>query len=617
MNSRVVSVIAGILARCFKPKEEIPPSDWSEKYIRLDAKTSNLAGRYRLKHTPYLKQIYDDVGNPRVRKIILKKSAQIGATQLANNLLLYYVCNFTFPLLMIMPSKEAAQQFCERSLTPSIHASAEVKKFLTGNQDDLKKTEMLFSSCILRCIGAGSPSKLASNPAAVVIVDESDKQSDFESIGEAPALELAEDRTISFPNDKKIIVLSTPTTENTSVVHSQYLLGSQSKYFVQCPHCQHEQTLRFEQLKWESAKLENGTYDIDKVEQSTRYECEGCQALLTEQDKVGMVRNGIWRDTNPNPFPVETRSYHISALYSFNITWGGMAKIFLLSKDDVGKLRNFYNSYLGECFQQRATTLKTANIDILIAESPKYNKGELLSKPQVILMAADTQGDKFYFVTEAVFRDGSSHVIDWGEIASFEDLLLTYQRQYPIRGTSDLQGVYRSLIDAGGNRTAQVYEFCRKTGFRFLPCVGRDERQGLFAPVRETTTFFKGANIPLILIGDKYFKDQLYLTGIRERSLRLYLPQDTDDELKIQLTSEHLVEKKTKSGKLETFWQCTNRRNHMGDCAKYLEAFKFLVAPQLARAMAAEEAARQLPAAAVEQPKREYHLNNSQGVGWD
>lgn len=80
MGNKAVEIISGILARCFKPKEDIAPSDWCERNIRLDAKTSNLAGRYSLRHTPYLRQIYDDVGNPRIRKIILKslpKSAQL------------------------------------------------------------------------------------------------------------------------------------------------------------------------------------------------------------------------------------------------------------------------------------------------------------------------------------------------------------------------------------------------------------------------------------------------------------------------------------------------------------------------------------------------------------
>ena len=115
-------------------------------------------------------------------------------------------------------------------------------------------------------IGAGSPSKLASNPACVCIIDEADKTTDFASQGEAPALELAEDRTISFPNDRKFIVLSTPTVKKSSVVESQYLLGSQSKYFVACPHCHREQVLEFKRIKWPSdCKDANGERDLDRV----------------------------------------------------------------------------------------------------------------------------------------------------------------------------------------------------------------------------------------------------------------------------------------------------------------------------------------------------------------
>jgi len=616
MQSKASAVIQGILRRCFKPKEHTPPSEWVEKFIRLDAKTSNIAGRYSLRHTPYLRQIYDDVANPRIRKIVLKKSAQIGATQFANNVLLYYVANHTFPLLMIMPSKEAAQQFCERSLTPSIFGSSEVKKFLTDNQDDVKKTEMLFTSCILRCIGAGSPSKLASNPACLVVIDESDKLETFESIHEAPALELAEDRTISFPNDKKIIVMSTPTTENTSVVHSEYLKGSQSRYFVPCPHCDHEQVLDFRQIKWNECKLEDGSYDLDRVEANTYYECanDSCKAHLTEQDKVSMVRAGQWKDTNPKPFPSEIRSYHISALYSFNITWGGMAKLFLLSKSDIGKLRNFYNSYLGEVFSHQATTIKVEQIDKLIEESPKYQKGELISKPICIIMAADTQGAEFWYGMQAVYKDGSSHVIDWGSCATFEDLALIYRRTYPIRGTEERAGIFRCLIDSG-YKTDMVYRFCVASGFKFIPIKGVASRTTMFQMVNETTLDYQGLRLKVLLIQDDYFKTQLYISGIKERSLKLYLPQDSDMTLKLQLCSEHLVDKKI-GGITKQVWRCANRNNHLGDVMKYLEAFKMRIAPELELASKVQTP----PATETNVTTgREYVLRNGtyDGGGWD
>lgn len=616
----------------FKPADKSTPSEWVQKHIRLSTKTSaNKAGRYSLSHTPYLKQIYDDIANTRVRKIVLKKSAQIGATQFANNVILYYVCNQVFPVLMIMPKKETAQQFCERSLTPTILSCDAVKPYLSGNPDDLKKTDYLFNSCIVRVIGGGSVASLASNPACLCIIDESDKGTDYANQGEAPALELAEDRTISFPNDKKIIVMSTPTTETTSVVHSQYLLGSQSKYYVACPHCKGEQVLHFDRdrIKWpDDCKNEQGEYDLDRIEREAYYDCEHCHAHLTETDKIGMVRGGRWKDTNPKPFPAEVRSYHISALYSFNITWGGMAKLFLLSKDDNGKLRNFYNSYLGECFEERAATIRKDDIDELVKISPDYKRGTLPGKPLAVIMAADTQGDCFWYGIEAVYPGGVSAVIDWGQAATFQDLEEVSLRRYPIAGTGEEVGIYKALIDSGGNRTSQVYDFSLKSRYRFIPVVGRTSKQGLFDAYRETTVAHKQYNVPLLILDDKRYKDILYISVIKDKLHTLHFPQDVDDELKIQLTSERLVNKPDNRNRLVAMWVSSNRRNHLGDCFKYIEGYKEYEYPRL---KAAEEKARvivepQVDKAATETnavreaPKRQYQLRSSvwgRADSWD
>jgi phage terminase large subunit GpA-like protein len=599
--NKAAAAIGKLLRAIFKPREILAPSAWVEKNIRLSSKTSNTPGKYSLNHTPYLRQIYDDIANPRIRKVAVKKGAQLGLTQFANNLLLYYVCNFTFPLLMVMPSKESAQQFCERSLTPSVHDCDAIRPFLTGNDDDLKKTEFIFTSCIVRVIGAGSPSKLASNPAAVCIVDECDKLQDFAAQGESTALELAEDRTISFPHDKKIVILSTPTEANTSVIHAQYFLGSQSKYFVACPQCRAEQTLIFDQIKWPSdCKADDGSYDFDRIEREAFYECATCKTHLTERDKLSMVRAGQWKDTNEKPFPAEIRSYHISALYSFNVTWGGLAKIFLLSKDDPAKLRNFYNSYLGECFEQRAATVRESDLDKVIAASPKFRRGELISKPDAIVLGCDTQGSSFWWAAEALYPDGTASVIDWGEAQTFHDLTEIFRRTYRVKGTEDSFGAWKAVIDMGGNRTEQVKGFCVSTGFRFIPIVGRTEKQGLFSPVRETTFHYKQYNIPGLVINDKTFCDILFLAAIKECSGKLFLPTDIDEDLRKQLTAFQLVQKKNQRGQLEAFWQ-SSRTNHLGDCLKYLEGLRYALEPQLRAARLIES---------EDQKKREYTLRN-------
>lgn len=605
------NIIGDLLRHCFKPRVILSPSEWCEANIRLDAKTSNIAGRYSLRHTPYLRAIYDDIANPRIRKIVVKKAAQLGLTQFANNLLLYYVCNFAYPLLMVMPSKEAAQQFCERSLIPSIYNSTEVKKYTTGSPDDIKKTEMLFTSCILRVIGAGSPSKLASNPAAVVIVDEVDKGEDFANIGEAPALELAEDRTLSFPNDKKIVVLSTPTEEARSVIHGQYLLGSQCQYFVSCTHCHHEQVLKFSGIKWPGTdKSLDGEWDVDAVERHAYYECEACHTHLVEQDKLTMVRGGNWKPTNPKTYAAEVRSYHISSLYSFNVTFGALAKLFLLSKDDSGKLRNFYNSYLGECYTQFSTTVKEADLNELIKASPLYSKGQLLKKPAVILVGGDVQIDSLWFATMAFYSDGSSSLLDYGQLEEFADLDEVIKRRYPVinSSTPEFYTPFKGVIDAGyANRKTEVYEYCINSGFRFIPIMGQGKQ---VQPVRVKTISYNTYSMPLLLIDDGIWKNELYIRRIKQRQGKMYLPANAagDEILKTHLTAERYdAEKKS--------WVTVNRDNHIADCMKYAIAFKSQLEDQIQAAAKAE--AEPIKPVAVAAPVMQYQQPTYAGNGWD
>lgn len=153
----------------------------------------------------------------------------------------------------------------------------------------------------------------------------------------------------------------------------------------------------------------------------------------------------------------------------------------------------------------------------------------------------------------------------------------------------------------GGNRTEQVKEFCVSTGFNFLPIVGRNEKHGLYAPLRETTFHYKQYNIPGLIINDKTFKDILFLGIIKECNGKLFLPQDIDEQLRTQLTGSHLVQKKNQRGQLETYWK-DSRNIHLADCLKYLEGFKYRLEPEL-------KARREAKVRAEESKKREYTLN--------
>lgn len=601
-------LLRSILRAVFKPTAKVTAVNWIPRNVRLSPKSGNRPGLYSLNHTPFFRQLLEDVDNPRVTKVVLLKSAQIGASILSSSIIVYLVCNLTVPIGYFLPSEEQSKNFTQRALGPSLELCQAVKPFLTGNPDDITKTSFQFRHTAVKVVSSGSPSKLSSQTFGVVFCDEIGKYRDYANQGETNALALAEARTESYGKNRKVYVFSTPTNETTCQITKQYLLGSQSKYYVPCPHCSFMQELVMGDkstrygVKWDDdyCKNEEGEYDLDRVSATAYYQCASCAGKITNEDKIGMVRAGEWRATNPKPYPAEIRSYHISNLYSLNHTWGNIATRFLLAGKDPSLLQDFYNNVLGLPFQQRAATLKASDLDAVVKISPPYKRGELLRKPDAILIGCDTQGNSFFWAAEALYADGTASLIDWGEAQTFEDLQAVFKRTYPVKGTLDSYGAYRAVIDMGGNRTEQVKAFCLSTGFTFIPVIGKNEKQGLFAPLRETTFDYKGYRIGGLIINDKTFKDILFLGVIKNANGKLFLPQDIDDQLRTQLTGTHLVEKKNQRGQLETYWK-DSRNIHLADCLKYLEGLKYYLEPRI-RAQR-EEAVR-----AQEAQKREYTL---------
>jgi hypothetical protein len=185
---------------------------------------------------------------------------------------------------------------------------------------------------------------------------------------EAGALELARVRTTSFWN-AKMILTSTPTVEGGQIWQA-YLNGTRHKYFVKCPHCQHEQELLWQQVKWPSdERTKSGeVWNVDAVEKLTYYECPACRNHIEQNWRHTMIRGGCWKATNPNA-PADRVSFHLNALYSPWRTWGSIAREFLEVKDSFSGLQNFTNSVL--------------------AEPWKPIQGEIVSEAQLLDLRAD------------------------------------------------------------------------------------------------------------------------------------------------------------------------------------------------------------------------------------
>jgi|GEM_PF-1277675 len=597
------TLLAFILSAVFAFKELLPPADWAEKYIKLTKKQSNYSGSYSLKRTPYFRAIYEAVANPKVRKIHLQKSAQIGASQMFSNIAFYYACNFALPIGIIFPSQEMAKSFAERNLHNQIEHLEPIQELLTGDIDDIRRSELVLKTTTLKILGGGSATKLSSNPLALVLIDECDKYLALETSGEADPVELAEARTLSYQDNplSKILCASTPTVEGSSKIEKLFLEGDQNHFHIACPHCGHEQSLRFEQLQFGHCK-EGEQWDLNRVEKETSYTCEKCSGKIEEKEKFGLLNKGRWIAANPKA-PDDTKSFQISALYSLSISWGKIARLFLQTKGDRSRLQNFYNSVLGLPFAQQQASIEESDLDALVKASPKYSRGQVPlfngRKPLALIAGADTQQHDIPFIVFAIYSENEAAVIDYGYAASFPDWNHQLNKLYEIG--EEQTGLYMAIQDAAGNRTSEVYDNCIANP-RIIPCYGRTEKHRLFTPIRKSTAPYKDWNLTFLNVNDKHFTDLLLMQVFKGKGEKLYLPEDVTQEFKKQLTAVSIVERKKKNGQTE-FEYKSKRENHYFDALKYSYALRYALLPELLEP--AEEEAEE-PAQPVAQPAQFY-----------
>jgi phage terminase large subunit GpA-like protein len=362
------------------------------------------------------------------------------------------------------------------------------------------------------------------------------------------------------------VLASTPTVE-TGAIWSQFMAGSQHRYHISCPDCGEWQHLEFEQVKWsDELRGPDGAWDLDGVADTACYQCRECGELWPQEMQRKLVADGRWIVGNPLA-PRDHISCHISALYSPQMTWGELAKLFLQKSSTPGGLHDFHNTYLGIPWQDRATTIKD---DSLLDLRGGYRQREIPEaavidgQPPILTLCADPGASRTHWTVEARIGTGESWVIDWGEVAEVDDLVredFLNARTYLLPDGETKVSPIAGLLDSGFF-TERVYAVCARSS-------------GLFYPSKGGAATFKNFNAsPLPGVGtilysysDHIWKMHLYIDRIQKRlPPLLHFPADASRDFIAGHSGQLLVENRNNRA---TPYQFKNIENdHFGDCTK-------------------------------------------------
>jgi phage terminase large subunit GpA-like protein len=498
--------------------ESMDLDDWSDKYRILPQETSSEHGAWITARFPFLRKIMKKLSpSSLARMIVVMKGAQLGFTESAINWILYNAHCRPGPLLYTQKTDDAARDFSNQKLKPSILV-CEALAGILGDQRPKQYASSwdnkAYPGGFAVLGGANSTPFLRSKSIRDAIADEEDT---FErSLGnEGSPIWLIIKRMVNFP-DKKFYRLSTPLIKETSTIEPAYEAGSQEQYYVPCPHCNpnadedgHMFVIKWENIKY-SKELDNNTGNPKDV----WCECPHCASRIDEALwKTWMLDNGDWYSVKgaekrykvgdvPNP------SFQISSLYSpFGFfSWDeAVGEWFEYQRTkDVALLQVFINQTLAETFSLEGSEISHEYL-YNRRESYSGNLGDFDVPMDALCLTAgvDIQDDRIEVETVGWGLLEENWSIDYtvlpGDTALKGDrygMLKTGQPSvwrllddYLMRQWKHESGVHMpievTMIDAK-YKTEEVHTFCRlRESRRIFPVTGKEGwGRGLFEAKR-------------------------------------------------------------------------------------------------------------------------------------
>lgn len=566
--------------KIYRKPVRIPISQWAEKYRILTM--SSIQGRWHNEVTPYLTGIMDAAGEPFVRTIVVCKAPQIGGTEIAHNFIGAAIDQDPGPVLYVFPDEKMSDENSRDRVLPMIQQTPRLRRYLTRLADDQGRKRINLQHMPIYFGWATSPSRLGNKPIKHLILDEVDKYPPLTSKKEASPIALAKKRTNTYPNTKKTWEISTPTKEGASIIW-QDLQDCEAvyAYYVRCPACGEFQVMEFEQIKWPEDVRDPKILLKGQTNTLVHYHCRFCSAAWDDAARNRAVRAGEWREVQTGkelsrhlqaarPHSV---GFHLPSWLSYFISLRQPAAAFLKGLNDPVALRDFKNNHAAEPW---TVYTKERHEDVILKLRDDRPRGLLPPVDQIaaLTISIDTQDNGFWYevrawgygieLTSWQVREGFAE-----EFAALGDRHyqgIIYQEYQDANGNK--MNIEAGVIDTGGHRTVEVYDWSRRHR-HILPIKGQRKQARLVNPSKQdhypgTSKAIPGGlilyNLNVTLLKDRLAaKLQIPLTD--PGAWRLH--SEASEDYARQLCAEYRDED---SG----FWENPRQRpNHFWDVGVY------------------------------------------------
>ena len=501
----------------------------------------------------------DAVNDPKVESVVIMSAAQVGKTEIINNIIGYFIHQDPSPILLLQPTLQMGEAWSKDRLMPMARDSKvfgdliSTDKKRDGGNTILHKS---FPGGHITIAGANSPASLASRPIRIVMMDEVDRYP-LSAGEEGDPVNLARKRTTTFWN-RKIVMVSTPTIKGQSRISAAYESSDKRQYHVPCPQCGHMQVLAWKGVSWP-----------EKQPEKAHYICLENGCIITDADKPKMLQDGKWLATAPFS---GAAGFHLNELYSPWVSFAEIACNFLEAKKMPETLKTFTNTALAETWDADQEG-EGVEQHILQQRCEKYRYA-----PYGVLFltcGVDVQNDRIEGEILGWGKQYESWSVDyfvihgnpalpeiWNRLQEKLEAVVLHQSGLPMK-------IFTTCIDSGGHYTDEVYRFCTRVrgGLRVFAVKGASQMGKILVSKPTNNNRFR---VKLYMVATDTAKELIYSRLKIEKPGPGYchFPMHYDDEFFKQLTSEKFMQVFEK-GRTRHLWKKTRPRNEALDCRVY------------------------------------------------
>lgn len=554
-------LVMNLAGRAWKSPPTLTVSEWSDAYRQLSSESSAEPGRWLTARAEYQRGIMDALNEPDIETVVIMSSAQVGKTEILNNMVGYHIDQDPAPMLLLQPTLEMAQAWSKDRLAPMIRDTSRLIEKVDPAQSRKTGNTLLhkvFPGGHITMAGANSPASLASRPIRIVLADEVDRYP-VSAGTEGDPVNLARKRTTTFHN-RKILLTSTPTIKGVSRIEYEFSQSDQRRFFVPCPECGHSQFLEWSHVKWTESP------------DDAAYCCDGCGALWSDAQRLGAISKGEWRATAPY---TGKAGFHLSEIYSPWVPLSKMVRSFLDAKDNQELLKTFVNTSLGESWEDRGETL---DYNELYARREEY-ANDVPDGARILTAGIDVQRDRLEMEVVAWGQGEESWNVDYRVIPGdtsrdevWQDLEDALNNTYT-HETGKALNIAAAVIDSG-DQTTRVYDYVKKSSHhRLFAGKGVAGAGRPVAQVSRSKSGKRSRQVDLYQIGVDDAKGTIYARLKMQEAGPGYchFPLSRELEYFDQLTAERLVTKFHR-GFPRKEWVKARNRNEALDCRVYAYA---------------------------------------------